>query len=152
MKRSLFLSVLIAGAFLACAPTAVFAQTATLRLQAGNCLAQVDSGAHANGYGYVVIKPAKGGYDVTWLLWNAAPSYSYFAKKPGGTQADAYYLTTDATGRGSLTVHVTTKPRTWGPWIGLREKDGELSKCPAPLPPVDQWQGLWAAANPYYQP
>ena len=116
------------GVFLACSTTA-FAGTWTSWLQAGDRLAQVDNGAHANGYGYVVIKAAKGGYDVTFQLWNAAPKYSYYATS--GTQFFGY-LTTNAKGRGSLTAHVTTDPGTWGHWIGLRETDGQLSECSDP--------------------
>jgi hypothetical protein len=152
--KKLMMQLAVTGLVLAWATT-VFAGSITLRLQAGNCLAQVDNGAHANGYGYVVIKTAKGGgYDVTWQLWNAAPRYSYWAKKPGtlSNPPEFQYLTTNAKGNGSLTVHVDTDPSTWGPWIGLRETSGNLSTCDHPLPPVDQWQGLWAAANPFNPP
>ena len=147
MKKTM-MQLAVLGLVLACA-TIGFAGPITIGLQAGNCLAQVDNGAHANGYGYVVIKAAKGGYDVTFQLWNAAPKHSYYPTS--GTQFFGY-LTTNAKGNGSLTVHVDTDPSTWGPWIGLREHSGLLSECENREPPVDQSQGLWAAANPFYQP
>ena len=149
MKKTMML-LAATGMVLACAPTAVFADTVTIRLQGGNCLVQVDNGAHAKGYGYVVITAVKrGGYDLTYQLWNAAPSYSYWAQSGGQFFG---YLTTNAKGRGSLTVRVTTHPSTWGYWIGLREHSGQLSQCANPDPPVDQWQGLWAAPNPFNPP
>ena len=88
------------------------------------------------------------GYDVTYQLWNAAPRYSYCAVISG---KGVGYLTTDKKGRGSLTVHVSTNPTTWGNWIGLRETDGQLSTCTSPLPPYVP-QALMAAPNPFNPP
>ena len=149
MKKTM-MQLIVAGLVLACATTVFAGSSITSWLQAGNCLAQVDNGAHANGYGYVVIKAAKGGYDVTFQLWNAAPSYSYFVHFDYTVGLE--YLTTNAKGRGNLTVHVTTPPRTWAHWIGLFETDGQLSTCTYPEPPKDQWQSLWAAPNPFNPP
>ena len=147
MKKTM-MQLIVTGLVLACATTVFAGSSITSWLQAGNCLAQVDNGAHANGYGYVVIKAAKGGYDVTFQLWNAAPSYSYYAQTHGQFFG---YLKTDATGRGSLTVRVTTDPKTWGNWIGLRETNGNLSACTSPLPPGVP-QSLLAAPNPFNPP
>ena len=147
MKKTLVLS-LVVGVFLACSTTA-FAGTWTSGLQIGTCQPYVDGGIHADGYGYVVIKSAKGGsYDVTFQLWKAAPEYAYYACSGGKFLG---YLTTNAKGRGTLTVHLTTDPGTWGYWIGLRETSGLLSECEDPLWPY-QWQSLWAAPNPFNPP
>jgi hypothetical protein len=134
----------VTGLVLACATT-VFAGSFTSRLQAGDCVHQVDGGIHAKAYGYVVIKAVGRGYDVTYQLWNAAPSYSYYAQTAGQFFG---YLKTDAQGKGSLTVRVTTDPKTWGYWLGLRETKGQLSTCTNPLPPYVP-QSLWAAPNPF---
>jgi hypothetical protein len=148
MKKTMLILAAM-GTFLACSTTAFAATSITSRLQAGTCLAQVDDGAHANGYGYVVIKAAKGGgYDVTFQLWNAASSYAYYAKSSAQFLG---YLTTNEKGRGTLTVHLTTEPKTWGYWIGLRETSGLLSTCEKPDWPY-QLQALWAAANPFNPP
>jgi hypothetical protein len=147
MKKLMLLCVL-AATFLACA-TAAFADTTTSQLQPGDCLAQVDNGAHAKGYGYVVIKDAKGGvYDVTYQLWNAKPGYSYYACSGALFFG---YLKTDRNGKGSLTVHVKSKPQTWGNWLGLRETNGQLSTCGDPDPPFVP-QSLLAAPNPFNPP
>ena len=146
MKKTM-MQLIVTGLVLACATT-VFAGSITCWLQAGDCLHEVDGGVHAKAYGYVVLKATKGGYDVTYQLWQAAPSYSYYAQVSGQFVG---YLKTNAKGRGSLTVHVTTDPKTWGYWIGLRETNGLLSTCTNPLPPYVP-QGLLAAPNPFYQP
>ncbi len=126
----------------------VFAGSITSWLQAGDCLHEVDGGIHAKAYGYVVLNATRGGYDVTYQLWNAAPLYSYYAIT-GGQHLG--YLTTDKKGRGSLTVHVSANPTTWGNWIGLRETDVALSTCKNPLPPYVA-QSLLAAPNPFNPP
>ena len=146
MKKTM-MQLAVMGLVLVCATT-VFAGSITIGLQAGDCLHEVDGGVHVKAYGYVVLKATKGGYDVTFQLWNAAPSYSYYAQTRGQFFG---YLTTNAKGRGSLTVHVTTDPKTWGNWIGLRETNGELSTCTNPLPPYVP-QSLWAAPNPFNPP
>jgi hypothetical protein len=146
MKKTM-MQLAITGLVLACATT-VFAGSVTSRLEAGDCLYQVDGGIHARAYGYVVLTAVRGGYDVTYQLWNAAPSYTYWAQTAGQFFG---YLKTDAQGRGSLTVHVTTNPRKWGYWLGLRETSGQLSTCANPLPPYVP-QGLLAAPNPFNPP
>ena len=146
--KKMMMQLAVLGLVLACA-TIGFAGPITIGLQAGNCLAQVDNGAHANGYGYVVIKAARGGgYDITYQLWNARPSYSYWAQSGGQFFG---YLKTDRKGRGSLTVRVAD-PGKLGYWIGLRETSGDLSECDNPEPPINQQQGLWAAPNPFNPP
>jgi hypothetical protein len=147
-KRLLLLAAM--GVVLACS-TSVFAASVTSRLQAGDCVfvGEADGyGVHAYAYGYVTIQTAKKGYDVTIQIWNAAPSYTYYAVS--GTQFFGY-LTTNAKGRGSLTVHVTADPGTWGNWIGLRQTNGKLTTCSDPMPPYAP-QGLWAAPNPFNLP
>ena len=146
MKKTM-MQLAVTGMVLACATT-VFAGPITSGLQAGDCLHEVDGGVHAKAYGYVILKATKGGYDVTFRLWQAAPSYPYYAQTRGQFFG---YLMTDAKGRGSLTVHVTTDPKTWGPWIGLMEASGKLSICDNPLPPYTP-QGLLAAPNPFNPP
>ena len=143
MKKTM-MRLAVTGLVFACVAN-VFAGSITSWLQAGDCLHEVDGGIHAKAYGYVILKATKGGYDVTYQLWNAAPSYSYYAQTHGQFFG---YLTTDAKGRGSLTVHVSTNPTTWGNWIGLRETNGELSTCTSPLPPYVP-QSLLAAPNPF---
>jgi hypothetical protein len=152
MKKTM-MQLAITGMVLACATT-VFAGPITSRLQAGDCLHEVDRGIHKKAYGYVVLTETSGGYDVTYELWNAAPSYPYYASyniTPGGPPGFLGWLITDKKGRGSLTAHVTTDLGTWGPWIGLREKSGLLSTCKHPLPPYTP-QGLLAAPNPFNPP
>ena len=147
MKRTMLLVAAI-GAFATCSAITL-AGSVTSGLQPGDCLAQVDNGIHANGYGYVVIKAVKGGYDVTFQLWNAAPSYKYWACS--GTELFLGFLTTNGRGRGNLTVHVRSDPGTWGHWIGLREASGLLSQCDSPEWPYTP-QSLWAAPNPFNLP
>jgi hypothetical protein len=146
MKKTM-MQLAITGLVLACA-TPVMAGSITSQLQAGDCLHEVDGGIHAKAYGYVVLNATRGGYDVMYQLWNAAPRYSYYAITGGKHLGN---LTTDKKGRGSLTVHVNTNPTTWGNWIGLRETDGELSTCTNPLPPYVP-QSLLAAPNPFNPP
>ena len=138
----------IAGTALACA-TNVFAGPIKSWLQAGNCLHEFEGGIHAKARGDVLLTPSTDGCLVTYQVWSAAPEYLYYAVISGQFVGN---LMTDRNGKGSLTVHVTTSPATWGPWIGLRETDGKLTHCDHPLPPLNQWQGLLAAANPFYQP
>ena len=145
MKKTT-MKLAVAGMVLACATT-VFAGSITSRLQAGDCMHEAEGGIHAKAYGYVVLQATKGGYDVTYQVWNAAPSYSYWAGS-GGVQFSPGWLKTNVKGRGSLTVHVTTDPSTWGHWLGLRQTDGNLTTCDSPLPPYDA-QGLLAAPNPF---
>jgi hypothetical protein len=146
MKKTM-MQLAITGLVLACATT-VPAGSITIGLQAGDCLHEVDGGIHARAYGNVVLNATRSGYDVTYQLWNAAPLYSYYAITGGQHLGN---LTTDKKGRGSLTVHVSTNPTTWGNWIGLRETDGQLSTCTNPLPPGVP-QSLLAAANPFNPP
>ncbi len=146
MKKTM-MQLAVAGLVLACGAN-VFAAPITSRLQAGDCLHEVDNGIHAKAYGYVDLKATRGGYDVTFQLWNAAPLYSYYATSGGQFFG---YLTTDKKGRGTLTVHVGSNPATWGNWIGLRETDGQLSTCKHPLPPYVP-QSLLAAPNPFNPP
>jgi hypothetical protein len=146
MKKTM-IQLAITGLALACVAN-VFAGSITSRLQAGDCLHEVDGGIHARAYGNVVLNATRGGYDVTYQLWNAAPLYSYYAVISGQFVG---WLTTDKKGRGSLTVRVSTNPTTWGCWIGLRETDGQLSTCTSPLPPYVP-QSLLAAANPFNPP
>jgi hypothetical protein len=87
MKKTM-MQLIVTGLVLACSTTAFAGWSITSRLQAGDCLHEVDGGIHAKAYGYVVIQTAKkGGYDVTFHLWKAAPNYSYYASyniTPGG--------------------------------------------------------------------
>jgi hypothetical protein len=146
MKKTM-IQLAITGLVLACTAT-VRAGTITSQLQAGDCLHEVDRGIHKKAYGYVVLTAISGSYDVTYQLWNAAPSYSYYAVISGQFVG---WLTTDKKGRGNLTVRVSTNPTTWGYWIGLRETEGQLSTCKHPLPPYVP-QSLLAAPNPFNPP
>jgi hypothetical protein len=146
MKKTM-MQVAITGLVLACTTT-VRAGSITSQLQAGDCLHEVDGGIHAKAHGSVVLKATRVGYDVTYQLSSAAPRYSYCAVISGQPVG---YLTTDKKGGGSLTVHESSAPGTWGCWIGLRETDGKLSTCTNPLPPGVP-QALLAAANPFNPP
>ena len=48
MKKTM-MQLIVAGLVLACATTVFAGSSITIGLQAGNCLAQVDGGVHANG-------------------------------------------------------------------------------------------------------
>ncbi len=146
MKKTM-MQLAITGLVLACTTT-VRAGSITTALEAGDCLHEVDGGIHKKAYGYVVLTATSVGYDVTYELWNAAPLYSYYAVISGQFVG---WLTTDKKGKGSLTVHESSNPGTWGYWIGLRETDGQLSTCKHPLSPYVP-QSLLAAPNPFNPP